>query len=48
VRTRLRIAHIKGLKRLVTQRSGLVQVIEPDDARRTVAEWAAAGAAQYD
>ena len=47
VRTRLRIAHLHGLKRLVTQRSGLVQVIEPAEARRTVAEWAAAGAAQY-
>ncbi len=48
VRTRLRIAHLHGLKRLVTQRSGLVQVIEPEEARRTVADWAAAGAAQYD
>lgn len=47
VRTRLRIAHLHGLKRLVTQHSGLVQVLEPEEARRTVADWAAAGAAQY-
>ncbi len=47
VRTRLRISHLHGLKRLVTQRSGLVQVIEPEEARRTVADWAAAGAARY-
>ena len=48
VRTRLRIAHLHGLKRLVTARGGLVRVVEPDEARAVVAEWAAAGAAQYD
>jgi len=47
VRTRLRIAHLHGLKRLVTQRSGLVRVLEPPEARRVVADWAAAGAVQY-
>ena len=47
VRTRLRIAHLHGLKRLVASRSPLVRVLEPEDARRVVAEWAAAGASQY-
>ena len=47
VRTRLRIAHLHGLKRLVAGRAGLVAVIEPAEARAVVAEWAAAGLARY-
>jgi proteasome accessory factor C len=47
VRTRLRIAHLHGLKRLVASRSPLVRVVEPEEARRVVADWAAAGASQY-
>ena len=47
-RTNLRVSHYHGLKRLVGSLSGMVTVVEPADARRAVAEWAAAGAAQYD
>jgi proteasome accessory factor C len=47
VRTTLRIAHLNGLKRLVASHPGLVQVVEPAEARRAVGEWAAAGAARY-
>lgn len=46
-RTRLRIAHLHGLKRLVAGRAGLIRVVGPDDARRAVADWAAAAAQQY-
>lgn len=46
-RTRLRIAHLHGLKRLVAGRTGLIRVVGPDDARRAVADWAAAAAQQY-
>ena len=48
VRTTLRVAHFHGLKRLVTRLAGLVTVIEPAEARDTVARWAEEGAAQYD
>jgi proteasome accessory factor C len=48
VRATLRVAHYHGLKRLVAGLAGVVTVIEPPEARRVVAEWAAAGAAQYD
>lgn len=41
------VPHLHGLKRLIGGLSGLVTVIAPTDARMTVAEWAAAGAAQY-
>lgn len=47
VRTRLRIAHLHGLKRLVAGRAGLLVVVEPNDARAVVREWAAAGLARY-
>jgi proteasome accessory factor C len=47
VRTRLRIAHLHGLKRLVAGRAGLIVVVEPDDARAAVREWAEAGLARY-
>lgn len=47
VRTRLRIAHLHGLKRLVAGRAGLVEVLEPADARETVRRWAQEGLDRY-
>ena len=47
-RTTLRVSHYHGLKRLVGGLPGMVTVVESADARHAVAEWAAAGAAQYD
>jgi proteasome accessory factor C len=48
VRTTLRVSHYHGLKRLIAGMSGVATVVAPDDARRAVAEWAAAGAARYE
>lgn len=48
VTTSVRVAHYHGLKRLVCGLSGVLTVIEPADARKAVAEWAAAGVARYD
>jgi proteasome accessory factor C len=48
VRTRLRIAHLHGLKRLVAGRAGLVVVVEPSDAREAVRAWAAEGLSRYE
>ena len=48
VRTRLRIAHLHGLKRLVAGRAGLLVVVEPADARTAVHDWAVAGLARYE
>lgn len=47
VRVSIRVPHYHGLKRLVSGLPGLVTVLAPADARRVVAEWAAAGAARY-
>ncbi|MES2094985.1 MAG: WYL domain-containing protein [Actinomycetota bacterium] len=47
-RTTLRVSHYHGLKRLVGGLPGMVTVVEPADARRAIADWAAAGAARYD
>jgi predicted DNA-binding transcriptional regulator YafY len=47
-RTTLRVAHPHALKRLVTGLAGIVTVLEPAQSRRIVADWAAAGVAQYD
>ncbi|GAB3046158.1 WYL domain-containing protein [Parafrigoribacterium mesophilum] len=47
-RVTISVAHFHSLKRLVAGMSSVVTVIEPGDARRTVAEWAAAGAARYE
>jgi proteasome accessory factor C len=47
LRVQLRIAHVSGLKRLVTGTPGLLRVVEPAEARAAVAEWAQAGAARY-
>jgi proteasome accessory factor C len=46
-RTTLRVAHPHALKRLVTGLAGIVTVLEPAESRRVVADWAAAGVAQY-
>ena len=43
----LRLAHHHGLKRLVAAHPGLITVLGPADARDAVADWAAAGLAQY-
>ncbi|MFC6355614.1 helix-turn-helix transcriptional regulator [Luethyella okanaganae] len=48
VRTSLRVAHYHGLKRLVAGLPGIVTVLGPEEARRIVADWAAAGSARYD
>jgi proteasome accessory factor C len=47
-RASVRVSHYHGLKRLVAGLAGVVTVVEPDAARRTVADWAAAGAARYE
>jgi proteasome accessory factor C len=46
-RTTVRVSHYAGLKRLLAGMAGVATVVEPQEARRAVAEWAAAGAAQY-
>lgn len=47
-RATLRVSHFHGLKRLVAGLAGVVTVVEPGEARQTVADWAAAGVARYD
>jgi proteasome accessory factor C len=47
VRTRLRVAHFHGLKRLVAGLSGVLTVLDPPEARAVVAGWARAGAERY-
>jgi proteasome accessory factor C len=47
VRTTVRVSHYHGLKRLMAGMPGVAVVVEPPEARRVVAEWAAAGAARY-
>ena len=47
IRTTVRVSHYHGLKRLVASMPGVVTVLAPEQARRAVAEWAAAGAARY-
>jgi proteasome accessory factor C len=44
----LRVSHFHGLKRLVAGLAGAVTVTDPGEARQTVADWAAAGAARYE
>lgn len=48
VRTSIRVAHYHGLKRLANRHSGVLTVLAPPEARRAVADWAAAGARRYD
>jgi proteasome accessory factor C len=47
LRTTVRVSHYHGLKRLIASMPGAARVVEPADARRVIAEWAAAGAARY-
>ncbi|QEO10028.1 helix-turn-helix transcriptional regulator [Protaetiibacter larvae] len=47
IRTTLRVSHYHGLKRLIAGLPGTVRVVAPEQARRAVAEWAAAGLARY-
>jgi len=47
LRTCIRVSHYHGLKRLLASMSGVATVIDPPEARKVVAEWAAAGAARY-
>jgi proteasome accessory factor C len=47
VQVTIAVAHFHSLKRLVASMAGVVTVLEPAQARRAVADWAAAGAAQY-
>ncbi|MGY4856827.1 helix-turn-helix transcriptional regulator [Cryobacterium sp. AP23] len=47
-RALVRVSHFHGLKRLVAGLAGVVTVVDPGEARQTVADWAAAGAARYD
>jgi proteasome accessory factor C len=46
-RTSIRVAHFHGLKRLVNSMPGLLTVVAPEEARRAVADWAAAGLGRY-
>ncbi len=48
LRATLRVSHFHGLKRLIASYGALVTVVEPAAARAVVAEWALAGAAQYE
>ncbi len=47
VRARIRVSHYHGLKRLVASMPGSVRVVEPEQARQAIADWARAGLAQY-
>jgi proteasome accessory factor C len=44
----LRVSHFHGLKRLVAGLAGVVTVVDPGEARQTVADWASAGVARYE
>lgn len=46
-RATIRVSHLHGLKRLIAGMPGVVTVVEPQEARDAVADWTAAGAAQY-
>jgi proteasome accessory factor C len=48
LRTTIRVSHYHGLKRLVAGMPGMLTVVGPDEARRVVTEWAAAGANRYE
>jgi proteasome accessory factor C len=48
VRATVRASHYHGIKRLVAGMPGVVTVVAPEEARRVVTEWAAAGAARYE
>ncbi len=46
-RVTMRVPHYHGLKRLIAGMAGTARVVAPEDAKRAVADWAAAGAARY-
>jgi len=48
VRANILVSHYHGLKRLIAGLPGMVTVVAPEEARRVVADWAAAGAARYE
>ncbi|WP_243074711.1 YafY family protein [Microbacterium sp. SS28] len=43
----MRVADEVSLRRLAAKRGGVVEILEPEGARRAAAEWAAAGLEQY-
>lgn len=47
-RASIRVSHLNVVKRLVCGAPGLVAALAPDQARNVVAEWARAGASQYE
>ncbi|MHB1235052.1 MAG: helix-turn-helix transcriptional regulator [Microbacteriaceae bacterium] len=47
LRLSIRVPHFHALKRLIVGMSSVATVVEPAEARRAVADWAAAGAARY-
>ncbi|RNE59368.1 helix-turn-helix transcriptional regulator [Cryobacterium tepidiphilum] len=47
MRVSVRVAHVHGLKRLITSLGGLVTVAQPAEARRVVHDWATAGIRRY-
>jgi len=47
VRTVIRVSHFHGLKRLVARFAGVVEVVEPSEAREVVRKWADDGLARY-
>lgn len=48
VRARIRVAHIHGLKRLVTAMPSAVTIVDPPDARAAVVDWATSALQGYD
>jgi proteasome accessory factor C len=48
VRTRIRVSHFHGLKRLIAGMPGMADVIDPPEARAVVAEWAQSAAMRYE
>jgi proteasome accessory factor C len=43
----MRVADEYSLRRLAARRAGVVEILEPDSARRAAAAWAEAGLVQY-
>jgi proteasome accessory factor C len=47
VRTRIRVAHMHSLKRLVTAMPSAVTIVDPPEARAAVVDWASRGLDRY-
>lgn len=47
-RARIRFAHLGHVARLVAGHPGMLRVIDPEEARRAVADWAARGLERYE